>query len=121
VPRSLPWRETGDPYALLVSGVILQQTQALRVVPYYERWLARFRTWVRCPRGCERAVGFTPDARPTEMNGFVEEEHFPVEDRARERCSARQNTRTARCPIGRDGVDVREPRRQAFEQEASRA
>lgn len=42
VRRPLPWRETRDPYALLVSEVMLQQTQALRVVPYYERWLSRF-------------------------------------------------------------------------------
>src|SRR6185436_7776191 len=42
VRRPLPWRETRDPYALLVSEVMLQQTQALRVVPYYERWLAAF-------------------------------------------------------------------------------
>jgi A/G-specific adenine glycosylase len=42
VRRPLPWRETRDPYALLVSEVMLQQTQALRVVPYYERWLAQF-------------------------------------------------------------------------------
>src|SRR4051794_14438770 len=42
VRRPLPWRLTRDPYALLVSEVMLQQTQALRVVPYYERWLARF-------------------------------------------------------------------------------
>src|SRR4051794_25899877 len=44
VRRPLPWRATRDPYALLVSEVMLQQTQALRVVPYYERWLARFPT-----------------------------------------------------------------------------
>ncbi len=42
VKRPLPWRATRDPYALLVSEVMLQQTQALRVVPYYERWLERF-------------------------------------------------------------------------------
>jgi A/G-specific adenine glycosylase len=42
VRRPLPWRSTRDPYALLVSEVMLQQTQALRVVPYYERWLERF-------------------------------------------------------------------------------
>jgi len=40
--RPLPWRATRDPYALLVSEVMLQQTQAARVVPYYERFLARF-------------------------------------------------------------------------------
>ncbi len=42
VKRPLPWRETRDPYALLVSEVMLQQTQAGRVVPYYEAFLARF-------------------------------------------------------------------------------
>src|SRR4051794_41259199 len=44
VARPLPWRETTDPYAVLVSEVMLQQTQAARVVPYYERWLDRFPT-----------------------------------------------------------------------------
>ena len=50
VRRPLPWRATRDPYALLVSEVMLQQTQALRVVPYYERWLARFPTRRRSGR-----------------------------------------------------------------------
>ena len=40
--RDLPWRRTRDPYAILVSEVMLQQTQAARVVPHYERFLARF-------------------------------------------------------------------------------
>src|SRR3954471_23153139 len=42
VRRPLPWRFTRDPYAVLVSEAMLQQTQALRVVPYYTRWLERF-------------------------------------------------------------------------------
>ena len=42
VRRPLPWRATRDPYAILVSEVMLQQTQAARVIPYYERWLERF-------------------------------------------------------------------------------
>jgi A/G-specific adenine glycosylase len=42
--RALPWRSTRDPYAILVSEVMLQQTQAARVVPYYDRWLERFPT-----------------------------------------------------------------------------
>ncbi|MGH2947820.1 MAG: A/G-specific adenine glycosylase, partial [Solirubrobacteraceae bacterium] len=42
VRRPLPWRETRDPYALLVSEVMLQQTQAARVVPHYEAFLERF-------------------------------------------------------------------------------
>src|SRR4051794_18993490 len=46
--RPLPWRFTRDPYAILVSEVMLQQTQAARVVPYYERFLARFPTPAAC-------------------------------------------------------------------------
>ena len=37
--RDLPWRRTRDPYAILVSEVMLQQTQVERVVPRYLRWL----------------------------------------------------------------------------------
>lgn len=40
--RDFPWRRTHDPYAVLVSEVMLQQTQVHRVVPYYEEWLASF-------------------------------------------------------------------------------
>jgi A/G-specific adenine glycosylase len=42
--RDLPWRRTTDPYAILVSEVMLQQTQVARVVPCYEAWLARWPT-----------------------------------------------------------------------------
>jgi A/G-specific adenine glycosylase len=42
--RDLPWRQSRDPYAILVSEVMLQQTQAATVVPYYNRWLRRFPT-----------------------------------------------------------------------------
>ena len=42
--RELPWRRTRDPYAILVSEVMLQQTQVERVVPRYERWLRRWPT-----------------------------------------------------------------------------
>jgi A/G-specific adenine glycosylase len=38
----LPWRETRDPYAILVSEVMLQQTQVERVLPKYREFLARF-------------------------------------------------------------------------------
>jgi len=44
VRRDLPWRRTRDPYRILVSEVMLQQTQVVRVVPYYEAWLERFPT-----------------------------------------------------------------------------
>jgi A/G-specific adenine glycosylase len=40
--RDLPWRRTRDPYAILVSEIMLQQTQVATVIPYYERWLSRF-------------------------------------------------------------------------------
>jgi A/G-specific adenine glycosylase len=42
--RSLPWRLTRDPYAILVSEVMLQQTQVERVIPRYEAWLERWPT-----------------------------------------------------------------------------
>jgi A/G-specific adenine glycosylase len=38
----LPWRSTRDPYAILVSEVMLQQTQVARVVPRYRAWLERW-------------------------------------------------------------------------------
>lgn len=44
VQRDLPWRRTRDPYAILVSEVMLQQTQVDRVLPYYARFLERFPT-----------------------------------------------------------------------------
>ncbi len=42
--RALPWRATRDPYAILVSEIMLQQTQVSRVVPKYAAFLARFPT-----------------------------------------------------------------------------
>jgi A/G-specific adenine glycosylase len=42
--RDLPWRRTRDPYSILVSEVMLQQTQVERVVPRYLRWLERWPT-----------------------------------------------------------------------------
>ena len=42
--RDLPWRGTRDPYAILVSEVMLQQTQVGRVVPRYLAWLERWPT-----------------------------------------------------------------------------
>jgi A/G-specific adenine glycosylase len=42
--RDLPWRRTRDPYAIWVSEVMLQQTQVVTVVPYFERFLQAFPT-----------------------------------------------------------------------------
>ena len=50
VKRTLPWRSPDldlphpDPYAVLVSEVMLQQTQVATVIPYFQRWMARFPT-----------------------------------------------------------------------------
>ncbi len=40
--RDLPWRRTSDPYRIWVAEIMLQQTQVATVIPYYERFLARF-------------------------------------------------------------------------------
>src|SRR5947208_8237647 len=42
--RDLPWRNTRDPYNILVSEIMLQQTRAQTVIPYYQKFLARFPT-----------------------------------------------------------------------------
>jgi A/G-specific adenine glycosylase len=52
--RDLPWRRTRDPYAILVSEVMLQQTQVERVVPRYVAWLSRWPT-VESLAGASRA------------------------------------------------------------------
>ena len=43
--RNLPWRSTRDPYRILVSEMMLQQTQVSRVLLFYKRWLKRFPNW----------------------------------------------------------------------------
>ena len=40
----LPWQGTTDPYAIWISEIMLQQTQVSTVIPYYERFMARFPT-----------------------------------------------------------------------------
>lgn len=40
--RDLPWRRTRDPYRVLVSEIMLQQTQVSRVIPKYREWLRRY-------------------------------------------------------------------------------
>jgi len=42
--RDLPWRRTDDPYAILVSEIMLQQTRVTTVIPYFERWMKAFPT-----------------------------------------------------------------------------
>ncbi len=46
--RDLPWRRTRDPWAVLVSELMLQQTQVARVIPKYEAFLERFADPAAC-------------------------------------------------------------------------
>jgi len=40
--RDFPWRKTADPYCILVSEIMLQQTQAMRVIPFYMQFIKKF-------------------------------------------------------------------------------
>ena len=42
--HDLPWQQSPSPYSVLVSEVMLQQTQVATVIPYFERWMTRFPT-----------------------------------------------------------------------------
>jgi len=54
--RDLPWRHTRDPYAILVSELMLQQTQVVTVMPYYNDWLRRFPNFASLACACENDV-----------------------------------------------------------------
>ena len=54
--RDLPWRRTRDPYAILVSEVMLQQTQVQRALLYYEKFLSRYPTVEALARADEPEV-----------------------------------------------------------------
>lgn len=54
--RDLPWRRTRDPYAILVSEFMLQQTQVSTVIPYYHEWLRRFPDLTTLARASESEV-----------------------------------------------------------------
>src|SRR5438445_4969498 len=54
--RDLPWRKTRDPYRVLVSEFMLQQTQVSRVAEYYPRFLERFPDLETLARARRRAV-----------------------------------------------------------------
>ena len=54
--RDLPWRWTRDPYAVMVSEFMLQQTTVAVVIPYFERWMARFPTLEDLARAPEEDV-----------------------------------------------------------------
>ena len=85
--RDLPWRRTRDPYAILVSEVMLQQTQVARVVPRYLDWLERWPTVealaaapagdvIRAWQGLgynRRALNLQRAAREVAANGWPED------------------------------------------------
>ena len=54
--RDLPWRRTRDPYRIWVSEIMLQQTRAQAVIPYYEKFLERFPTAVALACAAEQDV-----------------------------------------------------------------
>lgn len=54
--RDLPWRKTQDPYAIVLSEVMLQQTQVDRVIPKWHAWLAAFPTWQALARAKTASV-----------------------------------------------------------------
>ena len=54
--RDLPWRKTGDPYHILVSEIMLQQTQVDRVLPKYTEWLDKYPSLEALARAPEREV-----------------------------------------------------------------
>jgi A/G-specific adenine glycosylase len=54
--RDLPWRHTRDPYAILVSEFMLQQTQVGTVIPYFNRWLDLFPNFAALAQADESAV-----------------------------------------------------------------
>jgi A/G-specific adenine glycosylase len=54
--RSLPWRDNPDPYKVWISEVMLQQTRVETVLPYYERWMARFPTLVSLALATQQEV-----------------------------------------------------------------
>jgi A/G-specific adenine glycosylase len=57
--RTLPWRETSDPYHILVSEIMLQQTQVDRVLPKYHEWLEKYPSLESLAAAPERDVTTT--------------------------------------------------------------
>jgi A/G-specific adenine glycosylase len=84
--RSLPWRETRDPYRIWVSEIMLQQTRVTAVIPYYERFLKRFPTveaLAKAPEGelleCWSGLGYYRRARQMQQAaGRIVAEHAGV-------------------------------------------
>ena len=81
--RDLPWRRTHDPYAILVSEFMLQQTQVATVISYYQRWLDRFPDFAALARAKEsdvlhawQGLGYYARARHLHATGKFVRENF---------------------------------------------
>jgi A/G-specific adenine glycosylase len=78
--RDLPWRHTRDPYAILVSEFMLQQTQVAAVIPYYNEWLRRFPDFAALARAPESDIlhawqGLGYYARARNLHGAAKTVH----------------------------------------------
>src|SRR5712692_8960999 len=76
--RDLPWRRTRDPYRVLVSEIMLQQTQVERVVPKYREFLRRYPSFARLARARPAEVRRTwyplgYNIRPVHLQGIARE------------------------------------------------
>ena len=76
--RELPWRETTDPYSILVSEVMLQQTQVDRVVPKYHEFLSKYPTLQALAKARARDVKKTwyplgYNIRPVQLHSIARE------------------------------------------------
>src|SRR5213596_139470 len=76
--RDLPWRQTTDPYHILVSEVMLQQTQVDRVLPKYREWLERYPTMEALAAAPEEDVARTwyplgYNVRPRRLHAIARE------------------------------------------------
>ena len=76
--RDLPWRRSRDPYRVLVSEIMLQQTQVDRVIPKYHEFLERYPTFERLARARSadvrrtwRPLGY--NIRPTHLQAIARE------------------------------------------------
>jgi len=76
--RNLPWRRTKDPYRILVSEIMLQQTQVDRVLPKYNEWIKKFPTLQSLAKTTEgkAARAWYPlgyNARPRRLHAIARE------------------------------------------------
>jgi len=96
--RDLPWRRTDDPYHILVSEIMLQQTQVERVIPKYHEFLTRYPTFNSLARARPRDVkrlwyplGY--NIRPINLRGIARETVARYEGRLPDDARALQSMR----------------------------